>query len=197
MGNIISVVMAAGKGTRMKTNKSKVVHKIYGRELVNRVIDTAEKVGSDEIICVVGHQKESVMDAIGNRAKFAIQEDLLGTGHALMQAVPYLEGKRGKVLILYGDVPLIREETLRSLIKRSEDNSEYATIITAMYDNPTGYGRIIRDVDGRVVEIVEEKDATEEQRKIKEINSGIYCFDIEELLEAIKEIKPNNAQGEY
>lgn len=197
MGNIISVVMAAGKGTRMKTNKSKVVHKIYGRELVNRVIDTAEKVGSDEIICVVGHQKESVMDVIGNRAKFAIQEDLLGTGHALMQAVPYLEGKRGKVLILYGDVPLIREETLRSLIKRSEDNSEYATIITAMYDNPTGYGRIIRDVDGRVVEIVEEKDATEEQRKIKEINSGIYCFDIEELLEAIKEIKPNNAQGEY
>ena len=197
MGNIISVVMAAGKGTRMKTNKSKVVHKIYGRELVNRVIDTAEKVGSDEIICVVGHQKESVMDAIGNRAKFAIQEDLLGTGHALMQAVPYLEGKRGKVLILYGDVPLIREETLRSLIKRSEDNSEYATIITAMYDNPTGYGRIIRDVDGRVVEIVEEKDATEDQRKIKEINSGIYCFDIEELLKAIKEIKPNNAQGEY
>ena len=197
MGNIISVVMAAGKGTRMKTNKSKVVHKIYGRELVNRVIDTAEKVGSDEIICIVGHQKESVMDAIGNRAKFAIQEDLLGTGHALMQAVPYLEGKRGKVLILYGDVPLIREETLRALIKRSEDNSEYATVITAMYDNPTGYGRIIRDVDGRVIEIVEEKDATEEQRKIKEINSGIYCFDIEELLEAIKEIKPNNAQGEY
>ena len=197
MGNIISVVMAAGKGTRMKTNKSKVVHKIYGRELVNRVIDTAEKVGSDEIICVVGHQKESVTDAIGNRAKFAIQDELLGTGHALMQAVPYLEGKRGKVLILYGDVPLIREETLRALIKRSEDNSEYATIITAMYDNPTGYGRIIRDIDGRVIEIVEEKDATEEQRKIKEINSGIYCFDIEELLEAIKEIKPNNAQGEY
>ena len=197
MENIVSVVMAAGKGTRMKTNKSKVVHKIYGKELVNRVIDTAEKVGSDEIIAVVGHQKESVMEAIGDRAKFVVQEELLGTGHALMQAVPYLEGKRGKVLILYGDVPLIREETLRALIKRSEDNSEYATIMTAIYDNPTGYGRIIRDVDGRVTEIVEEKDATDEQRKIKEINSGIYCFDIEELLSAIKEIKPNNAQGEY
>ena len=114
-----------------------------------------------------------------------------------IELVPYLEGKRGKVLILYGDVPLIREETLRALIKRSEDNSEYATIMTAIYDNPTGYGRIIRDVDGRVTEIVEEKDATDEQRKIKEINSGIYCFDIEELLSAIKEIKPNNAQGEY
>ena len=197
MGDIITVVMAAGEGTRMKTNTSKVVHQIYGKEMVNRVIDTAERIGSDEIITVIGHKKECVMEAIGNRAKFVIQEELLGTGHALMQAIPYLEGKSGKVVILYGDVPLIREETIRKLIKLSEDNSEYATLITAMYDNPTGYGRIIRDIDGRVTEIVEEKDATDEQRKIKEINSGIYCFDIEELLSAIKEIKPNNAQGEY
>lgn len=197
MGNVITVVMAAGKGTRMKTNKSKVVHKIYERELVNRVIDTAEKVGSDEIIAVVGHQRESVMSAIGNRTKFVVQEELLGTGHALMQAAPLLEGKSGRVVILYGDVPLLKEETLRALIKKSEDNSEYATVITAIYENPTGYGRIVRDVEGRITEIVEEKDASDEQKMIKEINSGIYCFDIEELLIAIKQITPNNAQGEY
>ena len=197
MGNVITVVMAAGKGTRMKTNKSKVVHKIYERELVNRVIDTAEKVGSDEIIAVVGHQRECVIAAIGDRAKFVVQEELLGTGHALMQAAPLLEGKSGKVVILYGDVPLLKEETLRALIKKSEDNNEYATVITAIYENPTGYGRIVRDVDGRIKEIIEEKDATDEQKRIKEINSGIYCFDIEELLIAIKQITPNNAQGEY
>ncbi len=197
MENIITVIMAAGKGTRMKTNKSKVVHKIYGKELVTRVVDLAERIGSDEIVAVVGHQKESVEEVLKGRVKFVEQKELLGTGHALMQAVPYLEGKKGKVVILYGDVPLIREDTLRKLINKSETESEYATLLTAIYDNPTGYGRIIRDIDGRVTEIVEEKDATDEQRKIREINSGIYCFDIPELLLAIKEITPNNAQGEY
>ena len=197
MENIITVVMAAGKGTRMKSNKSKLVHKIYEKELVTRVIDLAEDIGSNEIIAVVGHQREHVQEVIGNRAKYAIQEELLGTGHALMQAVPYLEGKKGKVVILYGDVPLIRKETLEKLIEKSIKEKEYATLLTAIYDNPTGYGRIIRDTVGRIIAIVEEKDATEEERKIKEINSGIYCFDIEELLKAIKEIKPNNAQGEY
>ena len=197
MENIVSVIMDVEKDTRMKTNKPKIIHKIYGKELVNRVIDTVKKVGSDEIIVVVEYRKESVMKVIGDRAKFVVQEELLESDDALMQIVPYLEGKRGKVLLLYGNVPLIREETLRALIKRSEDNSEYATIITAIYDNPTGYGRVIRDLDGRVTEIVEEKDATDEQRKIKEIDSRIYCFDIEELLFAIKKIKSNNNQGEY
>ena len=197
MDNIITVVMAAGKGTRMKSNKSKLVHKIYEKELVTRVIDLAEEIGSDEIIAVVGHQREHVQAVIGNRAKYAIQEELLGTGHALMQAAPLLEGKKGKVVILYGDVPLIRKETLENLVNKSIKDKESATLLTAIYDNPTGYGRIMRDTVGRVIGIVEEKDASSAERKIKEINSGIYCFEIEDLLEAIKEITPNNAQGEY
>lgn len=123
---------------------------------------------------------------------------MLGTGHAVMQAKPFLEGKKGKVVILYGDVPIIRPETLKNLISKSIKNKEYATLLTAIYENPTGYGRIIRDEGGNIKGIVEEKDADPLQKKhIKEINSGIYCFDIEELLRAIDKIKPDNAQGEY
>ena len=114
-----------------------------------------------------------------------------------MQATKYLEGKKGKVVILYGDVPIIRKETLENLIIKSFKNKEYATLLTAIYDNPTGYGRIIRDEGGNIKAIVEEKDANMYEKEIKEINSGIYCFDIEELLSALKDIKPNNAQGEY
>ncbi len=126
-----------------------------------------------------------------------MQEEQLGTGHAVMQAANFLEGKKGKVLVLNGDVPIIRPETLRKLVDKSTENKEYATLLTAIYDDPTGYGRIIRDEGGNIKGIVEHKDATEEQKEIKEINAGIYCFDIEELLKALKEIKPNNIQGEY
>ena len=195
--DIITIVMAAGKGTRMKSNKSKLVHKIYGKELVARVVDLAEAVGSSKIIAVVGHLREQVQAVLGDRVEYAYQEELLGTGHAVMQAASFLEGKKGRVVILYGDVPIIRPETVKNLIEKSYKNSEYATLLTAIYENPTGYGRIIRDEGGNIKGIVEEKDASETQRKIKEINSGIYCFDIEELLLALKQIKPNNAQGEY
>jgi bifunctional UDP-N-acetylglucosamine pyrophosphorylase/glucosamine-1-phosphate N-acetyltransferase len=194
---VITVIMAAGKGTRMKSNKSKLVHKIYGKELVKRVADLAYKVGTDEVVAVVGHLKEQVQEALGDSVKYAYQEELLGTGHALMQAAPFLEGKKGKVVVLYGDVPIIRPETLKKLITKSVIGKEYATLLTAIYENPTGYGRIVRDEGGNIEEIVEEKDATPSQREIKEINSGIYCFDIEELLKALKLIEPNNAQGEY
>ena len=196
-GSLITVIMAAGKGTRMKSNKSKLVHKIYGKELVKRVAELAEKIGSDETVAVVGHLREQVQDVLKDTVKYAYQEELLGTGHAVMQAKSYLEGKKGKVVILYGDVPIIRPETLKNLIKKSIKNKEYATLLTAIYDNPTGYGRIIRDEGGNIKEIVEEKDADPMQKEIKEINSGIYCFDIEELLAALDFITPNNAQGEY
>lgn len=195
--DIITIVMAAGKGTRMKSNKSKLVHKIYGKELVTRVVDLAEEVGSDKIVAVVGHLREQVQAVLGDRVEYAYQDELLGTGHAVMQATSFLEGKKGKVVILYGDVPIIRPETVKNLIEKSIKNREYATLLTAIYENPTGYGRIIRDEGGNIKGIVEEKDASETQREIKEINSGIYCFDIQELLLALKEIKPNNAQGEY
>lgn len=195
--DIITIVMAAGKGTRMKSNKSKLVHKIYGKELVTRVVDLAEEVGSNKIVAVVGHLREQVQAVLGDRVEYAYQDELLGTGHAVMQATSFLEGKKGKVVILYGDVPIIRPETVKNLIEKSIKNREYATLLTAIYENPTGYGRIIRDEGGNIKGIVEEKDASETQREIKEINSGIYCFDIQELLLALKEIKPNNAQGEY
>ena len=194
---VMTVIMAAGKGTRMKSNKSKLVHKIYDKELVKRVADLAKEVGSDQIITVVGHLKEQVQEVLGDSVKYAYQEELLGTGHAVMQARKYLEGKKGKVIILYGDVPIIRKSTLENLVIKSYKNKEYATLLTAIYENPTGYGRIIRDEGGNIKAIVEEKDANMFEKEIKEINSGIYCFDIEELLEALKLIKPNNVQGEY
>lgn len=195
---VMTLIMAAGKGTRMNSNKSKLVHKIYDKELVRRVVDLAKKIGTDDIVAVVGHLKEQVQEVLGDDVKYAFQDELLGTGHAVMQAKPYLKGKKGKVVILYGDVPIIRPETLKNLITKSIKNKEYATLLTAIYENPKGYGRIIRDEGGNIKGIVEEKDADPLQKKhIKEINSGIYCFDIEELLNAIDKIKPNNAQGEY
>ena len=194
---VMTIIMAAGKGTRMKTNKSKVVHKIYDKELVRRVAELAKKVGSDEVVTVVGHLREQVQAVLGDSVKYAIQEELLGTGHAVMQAKEYLQGKKGKVVVLNGDVPIIRQETLENLITKSIKNKEYGTLLTAIYENPTGYGRIVRDEGGNIREIVEEKDADPLQKRIKEINSGVYCFDIEELLHSLDHIKPNNVQSEY
>lgn len=197
MGETIAIVMAAGKGTRMKSKKSKLVHQIYGKELVKRAVENARKADINEIITVVGYQKEQVQAVLGDSVKYAIQDEMLGTGHAVMQAKKYLQGKTGKVVILNGDVPILRPTTIKSLVEKSIERKEYATLLTAIYDNPSGYGRIIRDEGGNVKAIVEDKDATEIQKEIKEINAGIYCFDIEELLVALNEITPNNSQGEY
>lgn len=197
MEETIAIMLAAGKGTRMKSNKSKLVHKIYGKELVKRAVETTKKAGVDEVVAVVGYLKEQVQDVLKDTVKYVVQEEMLGTGHAVMQATKYLEGKKGKVLVLNGDVPILRPETIEKLLNKSIENKECATLLTAIYDNPTGYGRIIRDEGGNVKGIVEQKDATEEQKQIKEINAGVYCFDIQELLLALKEIKPNNSQGEY
>ncbi len=195
--NIIAIVMAAGKGTRMKSKKSKLVQKIYGKEIVKRAVENAQKAGVKDVIAVVGYMKEEVMNVLGDSVKYAYQEEMLGTAHAVMQAKEYLRGKEGKVLVLNGDVPLIRPETLNKLVEKSVENKEYATLLTAIYDNPTGYGRIVRDEGGNIEAIVEEKDTNTSQKEIKEINAGIYCFDIKELLLALDKVKPNNAQGEY
>ena len=136
---VMTIVMAAGKGTRMKSNKSKLVHKIYDKELVKRVVSLAYEVGSDEIVAVVGHMREQVEKVLGKTVKYAYQDDLLGTGHAVLMAKDCLKGKKGKVVILYGDVPIIRPETLETLISKSIKNKEYATLLTALYENPTGY----------------------------------------------------------
>lgn len=197
MEETIAIVMAAGKGTRMKSKKSKLVHQIYGKELVKRAVENAKKAGIDDVIAVVGYQKEQVQAVLGDTVKYAVQEEMLGTGHAVMQTKKYLQGKQGKVVILSGDVPILRPTTIKALIEKSIERKEYATLLTAIYDNPSGYGRIIRDEGGNVKAIVEHKDATEMQREIKEINAGIYCFDIQELLSALDSITSDNSQGEY
>jgi len=197
MEDIVAIVLAAGKGTRMKSNKSKVAHKIFGKELVLRVVEIAYKSGINDVIAVLGHKREEIEKVLGDSVKYAYQEELLGTGHTVMQAIPQLKGKKGKVVVLSGDVPIIRPETIKKLIQKSIEDKEYATILTAINEEPTGYGRVIRDIGGNVQAIVEEKDATEEEKCINEINGGVYCFDIEELIKALEKLTPNNAQGEY
>jgi len=195
--DIIAIVMAAGKGTRMNSNKSKLVHKIYGKEMVKRSVENAKKAGVSEVVAIIGHLKEQVQEVLKDEVIYREQKEMLGTGHAVMQAIDYLEGKQGKVLVLNGDVPILRPETINKLIEKSIKKNEYATILTAIYENPEGYGRIIRDEGGNVQAIVEDKDLLENQKHINEINAGVYCFDIQELIKALSEITPNNAKGEY
>ena len=197
MQDIMSVILAAGEGKRMNSKNSKVVQKIFGKEMIKRVVERSEIAGIKENIVVVGHQKEQVMEVLGDKVKYAVQDQMLGTGHAVMQAESYFANKSGKIVILYGDAPLTRVETIKDLIQKNIDNDEKATVVTTICDNPKGYGRIARNSDGFVKCIIEEKDATEEQRKIKEVNCGIYCFDIQELVSALHELKPNNIQSEY
>lgn len=194
---VMTLIMAAGKGVRMNSEKSKLLQKIYDKEIIRRVADTAINFGSDEVVTVVGHMKEQIEFVLGDSVRYAYQDEPLGTGHAVMQAKNFLEGKKGKVVILYGDVPLIRKETIMALVTQSIKEKEQATLLTAIYDNPSGYGRIIRDEDGNVKAIVEEDEASTFEKEIREINSGIYCFDIEELLASLNELKPVHAEGEY
>ena len=197
MENIMAIVMAAGKGTRMKSKNSKLVQKIYGKEIVKRAYENVKNAGVNDVIAVVGHQKEQVMQVLGENVKYVEQKEMLGTGHAVMQAVDLLKDKKGKIIAVYGDVPLLRPETIKKLIERSIEKNESATLLTAIYENPKGYGRIIRNSEGNVEAIVEEADAAEEQRKIQEINAGVYCFDIQELLQALTQLKPSPVKGEY
>ena len=193
----ITIVMAARDSKTMNSKKTKLVHKLMGKELVSRVVEIAEKIDSDEILTVVGEQKEQVMEVLKERSRYVLQEEQKGTGDALLRTLPALETKDGQVVVLYGDVPIIRKETVEDLIDRNRNEREAVTFITAYLDNPTGYGRVVRDEIGQIVEIVEERDCTSEQKAIREINSGIYCFDIQALCEAIKEIKPHEGGELY
>ncbi len=197
MQEIVAIVMAAGKGTRMKSKKSKLVHKIYGKEIIRRAIENAKRAGIDEVITVVGYQKEQIQEVLGDSVKYAIQDEQLGTGHAVMKAAKLLEGKSGKVLILNGDHPIMRPETLRNLVEESNKRGESATILTMVHDKMIPYGKIMHDSNGMIKEIVEHKDCNEEQLQIKEVNLGMYCFDIQDLLEALKCLNNDNVQKEY
>lgn len=192
----LALILAAGEGKRMKSDKSKVVFEVCGKPMVVRVIDEAVKAGAKDVCVVVGHKKENVIEAVGDKAGFVTQEEQLGTGHAVMQAEDYIK-KSGDVLILAGDTPLITDETLKGAYEAHIKGGNSCTVITADVINPHGYGRIIRDSDGSVKKIVEQKDASEDEKKVTEINSGMYFFKSSALLDALKKITNNNAQGEY
>lgn len=196
MNNITAVILAAGEGKRMKSEYSKVIHKVAGKPIIRRVCDTVKKADIEKCVLVVGHKQEQVRETMGEEALYAVQSEQLGTGHAVMQAIPFLEGTE-KVVVLCGDAPLLSSDTLKEALKLNDERKEYATIFTAEFDDPTGYGRIIRDQNGNVTGIVEHKDATEEQRKVKEVNSSMYCFDKTALVEALGKLDNNNAQNEY
>lgn len=202
---LATVILAAGKGKRMKNpDKSKVMFELNGKPLIQHVVDLALKIHSDKIVLIVGHQKQSVIDFIGkkypgeiSRIKFAHQDEQLGTGHAVMQTYEELKEFKGDVLILSGDVPLLKFETINKFLKFHYDNNFQASLLSAIFDDPFGYGRIIRDTQNNFADIREEKDSSGEEKKIKEINSGIYIIDSELLFEAIKTLKTDNSQGEY
>jgi len=193
----MAVILAAGEGKRMKSKKAKVVHEILGIPLVEWVYRSVKNAGIDDVVVVVGHKAEQVKEKMGDKVLYAFQEKQMGTGHALMQAQEYLNDKDGYVVVLYGDTPLISSQTISNTINYHKESANSATIITAELDNPDGYGRIVRSGDGSVKKIVEHKDASSDERNIKEINSGIYCFNIKDLTKALNELDNNNSQGEY
>ncbi|AAM71497.1 MAG TPA: UDP-N-acetylglucosamine pyrophosphorylase [Chlorobaculum sp.] len=193
------VIMAAGKGTRMKSALPKVLHEANGKPLVAYVIEKSQALDPDKIVLIIGHQAELVRAATaGFPFDYALQEPQLGTGHAIMQAEPFLKDFSGEIIILSGDAPLFTGRTLRELIDFHRSRQAVATVLTAEMDDPTGYGRIIRsDAGEEVLRIVEQKDATEEEKAVTEINSGVYVFNANELFSALHGITNKNAQGEY
>ena len=192
-----SVILAAGMGTRMKSKMPKVLHKVCGKPLSKWVIDASKAAGADKVCAGVGHKAETVKEVLGDVCEFALQAEQKGTGHAVMQAIDVIKNSKGEVVILNGDTPLITAETINKAIEYHKNNGNQATVITAILDDATGYGRIVRDNDGSVLKIVEQKDASKEEKKINEVNSGMYVFDAQSLVYALDKITPNNAQGEY
>ena len=191
-----TIILAAGKGTRMKSETPKVLHKIMGKTLLGYVLDNVKNI-TDDTFVVIGHNSEAVSAFVGNSAKTVLQSPQLGTGHAVSMVCPFLEDYSGLVLILCGDTPLITEATLSKFIDFHISSKSDVTVMSANFDNPANYGRIIRDADGSVKCIVEEKDATEEEKSVKEVNAGIYCLCWEKVKESFKNLRSNNAQGEY
>jgi bifunctional UDP-N-acetylglucosamine pyrophosphorylase / glucosamine-1-phosphate N-acetyltransferase len=198
MPDIHIVVLAAGKGTRMKSERPKVLHEVAGLPLIDHVLRISEALGPSTTTIVIGHQGPLVRGRLAGRSglSFATQAPQLGTGHAVLQAEPFLAGASGTLVMLSGDVPLLRTATLERLVRHHQAEGAAATVLTASLDEPDGYGRIVRDGNG-ISAIVEHRDAMPEQRAIKEINSGIYAFDLAPLFDALKRIGSANAQGEY
>jgi UDP-N-acetylglucosamine diphosphorylase/glucosamine-1-phosphate N-acetyltransferase len=193
-----TIILAAGKGTRMSSDLAKVLHPLRGKPMLSYVVNVAREICSGEILVVVGHQAEDVKTRFSDQDLIFIdQKQLLGTGHAVLQARERLANYSGTVLILCGDVPLLRASTVKSLLDCHRAAAATVTVLTTILPDPTGYGRIVKGPGGDIVQIVEERDATEEVKNIKEINTGIYCIENPFLFEALMKINNNNAQKEY
>ncbi|AST93980.1 UDP-N-acetylglucosamine diphosphorylase/glucosamine-1-phosphate N-acetyltransferase [Sutcliffiella cohnii] len=197
MVNKYAVILAAGQGTRMKSKLYKVLHPVCGKPMVEHVVDHVTSLNLEKIVTVVGHGAEMVKNHLGNRSDYVLQEEQLGTAHAVIQAAPILNNLQGITLVICGDTPLITPETMEKLVEQHETTGAKATILTAYAEDPSGYGRIIRDNNGHVKKIVEHKDASEDELKVTEINTGTYCFDNEALFEALTNVSNDNVQGEY
>lgn len=199
MESLASIVLAAGKGTRMKSGVIKVLHHISGLPMISWPVNAVRETGSNPIVLVIGHQANAVQAAFRGDPdiRFAMQEEQLGTGHAVASALDSLAGFCGTILILCGDTPLLRSETLKNMLAFHLENHAAITVLTALMDDPYGYGRVLRDQTGGVNRIVEQKDADEEEQKVCEINSGIYCMNSDFLFGNIKALGNDNVQGEY
>jgi bifunctional UDP-N-acetylglucosamine pyrophosphorylase / glucosamine-1-phosphate N-acetyltransferase len=198
VNDLYAVVLAAGKGTRMKSDLAKVLHELDGRPLLSHVLDALAPLTPTRTVVIVGHQAERVAAlCVGDGVHAALQSEQLGTGHAVDMARSQLEGRPGVTLVLCGDVPLLTTRTIRALVERTRSTGAAATVLTAIAQDATGYGRILRDDGDRVVAIVEHKDASEEQRRVREYNTGTWCFDNTKLWPVLARLDRNNVQGEF
>ena len=195
---VSAVILAAGKGTRMKSDIPKVLHQVCGKPIINYVIRTVENLRCNPAVIVVGYQEEKVREVLnGKKVIFISQKEQLGTGHAVLQTENALKNYENDVLILCGDMPLVKPQTLKEFIDDHVDTESTLSIITTNTENPSNYGRVVRDDDFRIIKIVEEKDASEEEKSIKEINTGIYCVNRNFLFSTLRRLKPENRQNEY
>ncbi|WP_294375453.1 bifunctional UDP-N-acetylglucosamine diphosphorylase/glucosamine-1-phosphate N-acetyltransferase GlmU [uncultured Clostridium sp.] len=193
-----ALVLAAGQGKRIKSDLPKVLHKVCGKEMVKHVIDSVRGAGIDDVNLIIGKGAELVKERTSDRnVSYSLQEEQLGTGHAVKCSKEFLKDKKGVVAVFAGDTPLIKTSTIEKLFAEHINNENSATILTSLVEDPTGYGRIVRDSNGQVLKIVEHKDCNEDELKINEMNTAIYCFDIELLVKALDKITNNNNQGEY
>lgn len=197
MKNTIALILAAGKGTRMKSKFPKVLHKVGGIPMVGQVLRAVKKAGTQRQIVVVGFGGEQVQEYLGDQAETVMQKEQLGTGHAVLQAEDLLQGETGTLLVTCGDTPLVQAETFSAMLACHEKSGAAATVLTAHMPDPTGYGRVIRDDKGQVVKIVEQKDGTPAELAVDEVNAGIYCFDLSLLWDLLHHVGNQNAQGEY
>ncbi|BCB01920.1 bifunctional UDP-N-acetylglucosamine diphosphorylase/glucosamine-1-phosphate N-acetyltransferase GlmU [Bacillus sp. KH172YL63] len=197
MTNRYAVILAAGQGTRMKSKLYKVLHPVCGKPMVEHVVDQISTLHIEKTVTIVGHGAELVKSHLEGKSEFALQAEQLGTAHAVMQSEDVLGDLEGTTLVVCGDTPLIKGETMEALVKHHEGQGAKATILTAHTESPDGYGRIIRNADGLVERIVEHKDASEDERRVNEINTGTYCFDNKALFDALKKVSNDNVQGEY